>query len=65
VEQHRQGETGLIPFRTGRFFNVGANWFFATREAIDQGPFPTRIEAEKALVNYIEKCCSVERNLGI
>ena len=65
MEQHRQSETGSIPFRTGRFFNVGANWFFATRETIDQGPFPTRMEAEKALIKYIEKCRSVERTLGL
>lgn len=61
MENHRQGESGPIPFRTGRFFNVGANWYFATREAIDQGPFRSRNEAEVALTKYIERCQSVER----
>lgn len=65
MEQYRQGEAGPIPFRTGRFFNVGANWYFATREAIDQGPFSSRMEAETALVKYIEKCRSVEGTLGL
>ena len=61
---HRQGESGAIPFRTGRFFNVGANWYFATREAIDQGPFRSRNEAEVALTKYIENCLSVESAWG-
>ncbi len=58
---HRYGETGSIPFRTGRFFNIGTNWYFATREAIDQGPFPNRKEAEFALTRYIENCRTVEK----
>ena len=64
MEKHRQGEAGPIPFRTGRFFNVGANWYFATREAIDQGPFRSRNEAEAALSKYNEKCRSVEMTWG-
>ncbi len=64
MEKHRLGEAGSIPFRTGRFFNVGANWYFATREAIDQGPFHSRNEAEAALSKYIEKCRSVEASWG-
>lgn len=64
MEKHRQGEAGQIPFRTGRFFNVGANWYFATREAIDQGPFTSRNEAETALSKYIEKCRAVEASWG-
>jgi hypothetical protein len=64
MENHRQGESGTIPFRTGRFFNVGANWYFATREAIDQGPFRSRNEAEGALTKYIENCRSVESAWG-
>jgi len=64
METHRQGEAGSIPFRTGRFFNVGANWYFATREAIDQGPFSSRKEAEVALTKYIDQCLNVERSWG-
>ena len=64
MEKHRQGEVGAVPFRTGRFFNVGANWYFATREAIDQGPFSSRKEAEVALTKYIDQCRSVERTWG-
>ena len=64
MENNRQGESGPIPFRTGRFFNVGVNWYFATREAIDQGPFRNRNEAEVALTKYIERCQSVEKTWG-
>ncbi len=62
MDIHRAGEDGSIPFRTGRFFNVGAKWYFATREAIDQGPFNSKGEAEHALTKYIEHCKSVESN---
>ena len=64
MEKRRQGESGAVPFRTGRFFNVGVNWYFATREAIDQGPFYSRKEAETALTKYIETCRSVEKTWG-
>lgn len=64
MEKRRLGESGPIPFRTGRFFNVGVNWYFATREAIDQGPFRSRSEAESALTQYIEKCRTIEATWG-
>ena len=64
MDTNRAGENGPIPFRTGRFFNVGAKWYFATREAIDQGPFNSKDEAELALNKYIEHCKSVESNWG-
>jgi len=47
--QHRVGENGLLPFRTRRIFNVGAEWFFAVREAKDRGPFASLQDAEVAL----------------
>jgi len=58
---NRNGESGSIPFRTGRFFNVGVKWYFITREAIDQGPYPSKNEATFALTQYIENCLKVER----
>ena len=50
---HRQGEHGAIPFRTGRFFNIDSNWYFACREGLDKGPYSSREEAHAALVLYI------------
>lgn len=40
-------------FRTDRVFNVNANWFFATREGQNHGPFSTRSAAEQALRAFI------------
>ncbi len=51
--QNRKGETGGIPFRTGRFFSVSGQWFFASREGVDHGPYLSRPEAEKALSNFL------------
>lgn len=52
---HRSGEQGDIPFRSGRFFNIDARWFFACREGKDKGPFPSRSDAEAALSRYIRE----------
>jgi len=64
METNRAGESGRPPFRTGRFFNVGTNWYFASREAIDQGPYNSKSEAESALIKYIEQCKSLESKWG-
>lgn len=64
MEQHRNGEAGVIPFRTGRFFNVGGKWYFTTREEMDQGPYTSRVEAEAALSIYLENIYEVERVLS-
>lgn len=53
MEKHRAGETGSIPFRTGRVFNVGMQWYFATREGTDQGPFNGRDNAETEMLLYV------------
>ena len=50
---HRTGETGLLPFRTRRVFNVGAEWFFAIREGKDYGPFENQQQAEYELKQFL------------
>ncbi|MCK4865637.1 MAG: hypothetical protein KAT06_09415 [Gammaproteobacteria bacterium] len=47
--ERRFGETGLLPFRTGRVFNVGTQWFFAIRDGKDYGPFETQQDATNEL----------------
>lgn len=47
--EHRVGETGLLPFRTGRVFNVGTQWFFAIRDGEDCGPFENKQDATSEL----------------
>jgi len=57
----RKGESGPVPFRSGRLFNVGSEWYFATREG-DRGPFPSREEAEATLTLFLrEKATEDER----
>lgn len=43
---YRKGETAGLWFRTGREFHVDGQWYFATREGIDVGPYPTQFEAQ-------------------
>ena len=51
--EHRNGETGLLPFRTRRVFNVGNDWFFAVRSENDQGPFDNQVSAEYELNAFL------------
>lgn len=42
----RSGEKPRVRFRTNRFFSAGGQWYFATRETVDVGPYATRADAE-------------------
>lgn len=61
---NRKGESGPVPYRTGRFFCVGAAWYFTTREGLDHGPFTTREKAEWGCQTYVQVCLQVENRLG-
>jgi len=52
---HRKGENGAIPFRSGRFFNIDTDWYFACREGKDLGPYRNRSEAADALKRYLAR----------
>ncbi len=52
---HRKGENGAVPFRSGRFFNIDTDWYFACREGQNLGPFRNRSEAADALKRYLAK----------
>ena len=52
-ENTRSGESQASPYRTGRFYSVDNEWYFSVREAKDQGPFPSKISAEKSLIEYL------------
>ncbi|HEB67401.1 MAG TPA: hypothetical protein ENI93_05595 [Gammaproteobacteria bacterium] len=57
MSRHRRGEVGSVPYcRTGRFFYIHQQWYFACREGRDQGPFATKAEAEAALARHIAAC---------
>ncbi|MGO1463587.1 MAG: DUF6316 family protein [Marinobacter sp.] len=51
--QVRSGEDVHIPFRSGRYFCVGRDWYFTTREGFDSGPFASRERAELGLKRFL------------
>lgn len=64
MSTNRKGETGVPPYRTGRFFVVDSKWYFSTREGLEHGPFPTKEKAERECLTYIKVCMQVENRLG-
>lgn len=53
MNARRFGETGNAPFRTGRIYSVGVEWYAATRGGRDLGPFASHEEAKSAIEAYI------------
>ena len=58
---NRKGETGPVPFRTGRFFSIESKWYFACREGVDRGPFDSRGDAVAALQEYLRNMDQVQK----
>ena len=53
---NRVGEVDVpVTFRSNRFFISGSDWYFSTREGVDQGPFESRIIAHEAIQQYIRE----------
>lgn len=51
----RRADTSpVFRFRTDRFFAIGGQWYFTTREGEDFGPFDNRAEAETRLSRYLD-----------
>lgn len=55
IQEHRNGETGLLPFRTRRVFNIGTEWFFAVRGEKDHGPYENELVAQNKLTLFLNK----------
>ncbi|MDX9873693.1 MAG: DUF6316 family protein [Spongiibacteraceae bacterium] len=51
---NRAGEDGHVPGRKPRFFRVGEEWYFHTREGAPMGPFNDLDEAEQGLHDFLE-----------
>lgn len=51
---NRDGEEGLTPVRSDRFFAAQGEWFFSTREGSPIGPFDDKSDARKGLEDFIE-----------
>ena len=58
---NRKGEQGPTPFRSGRFFSVGGQWFFATREGNDQGPYQSKEDAEAELMMFLREVAMADQ----
>ena len=63
MTSNRRGETGAIPFRTGRIFSVNDAWFFAVREGADLGPYPNKQEAEAALIEFLRQRATSDQDI--
>lgn len=61
MRENRKGETGPVPFRSGRLFSVGDKWFFATREGPDRGPFDSREDAEAELRLFLRDLATADQ----
>ncbi|MDH5191126.1 MAG: DUF6316 family protein [Gammaproteobacteria bacterium] len=59
----RKGEEGHSPFRSARVFNVGTEWYFATREGKDVGPFESKDDAEAELALYLRKIAMSDQEI--
>jgi len=51
--EYRVGESGLLPFRTNRVFNIGTEWYFAVRDGKNCGPFENKLDAESNLSLFL------------
>jgi len=54
MHDKRDGESGVVPIRTDRFFAVNSAWYFATREGASIGPFGDKSEARKGLADFLD-----------
>lgn len=55
MSTRRKGEENQAPkFRTDRFIHNGEKWYYETREGRTEGPFRSRLDAEKHLRDYIK-----------
>ena len=52
---HREADPAAYPFRSGRFFTVNGEWYFASREAAAHGPFVDRRRAEHACGQFVSR----------
>lgn len=62
-QRNRHGEQGAIPFRTGRFYCVDSEWWFAIRRGPDQGPYSTKTQAKQSLIEYLNDQFTFEKHL--
>jgi len=52
-KKNRSGENTQSAYRTSRFYCVATQWYFSVREKEDQGPYSSKLSAEKELKMYL------------
>jgi len=60
--QYRDGEDDGTYYRTERTFRVENDWYFATREGFNIGPYETRRAAPEGLERFI-RCMTSENDI--
>jgi uncharacterized protein YchJ len=51
----RAGEPNPFQFRSDRFCQINGQWFFVTREKTQEGPYPSRDQANVGAERYIAR----------
>ena len=62
-QRNRYGEQGAIPFRSGRYYSIDSEWWFAIRRGPDQGPYVTKSAAKQGLIEHINDQLTFEKQL--
>lgn len=62
-QRNRHGEQGAIPFRSGRYYSIDSEWWFAIRRGPDQGPYVTKSAARQGLIEYINDQFTFEKQM--
>jgi len=62
-QRSRHTEKGAIPFRSGRFYSVDNEWWFAIRRGVDHGPYTTKATAKQGLIEYLNEQFTFAKNM--
>ncbi len=62
-QRNRHGELSVIPFRSGRYYAIESEWWFAIRRGPDQGPYVTKSAARQGLIEYLNDQFAFEKQL--
>ncbi len=57
--EHRHGELGSVPFRSGRFFQLNGRWYFQLRGEPPMGPYADRREAQSEFLALMRRQATV------
>ena len=64
LTRNRHNEAGSVPYRTGRFYSVEGEWWFAIRRGPDQGPYMSKPQAKLGLIEFLNDQFAFEKFLN-